>query len=678
MFCWSDPDDMGRMHTLTVDARFYFATGIGTYLQNVLPALAKSQPAWKWNLLCRSGDLASVGATIPSANLIVCDLPPLSIAEQFSLHRFIPPETDLLWIPHFNFPVFTRFRTVVTLHDLSIRHWQGIGPGLLRYGYSRLVFSVLARQADALLCDSEATRRELQHFYRPKASPVTIHLGVSLFPKIQARRSGSSRPVRPYILFVGNIKPHKNLGRLIRAFARISDKVEHDLVIVGKTEGLRSSDGSVFDLAKTLGDRIRFPGFVSEEELNAYMASSSLFVLPSLYEGFGLPPLEAMARGVPTAVSDIPVLREVCGDGSIYFDPYDIESMAGTIFSVLNDKALARQLVTRGRLHAKTKPWSRTVEQTESMLMQSLATPVAYRLGPPLALYESRARAVVSDLHLRSAKRSRKGSPLVSIITITLNAEATIPGTIESVRKQTYSNIEYIIIDGGSTDGTLELIRKNARFLSIYGQAPDNGISDALNQAIALARGEIIGLIHADDWYEPEAVERSVDFLLENPDHGYVCAAQQYWRDNQRDAIFPSLPERLGLDMTVNHATCFVRRTVYEQMGLFKLDYRAAMDYEFFLRLKHFGIRGGALPFVTANMRFGGTSDRAWIAGLREMRKAQKTLYPGDPGFLIKFWIKCAKSFTGRMLAKLKLHSVSRFYRSRVSSIKRSYQPDRG
>ena len=664
--------------TLTIDARFYFATGIGTYLQNVLPALAKRQPTWRLHLLCRSEDSVPISLAIPTANLIACNLPPLSVAEQFRLRRFVPPDTELFWIPHFNFPVFTRFRTVVTLHDLSIRHWQGWGRGLLRYAYSRLVFAVLARRAGALLCDSEATRTELLHFYRPRSSPVSIHLGVSPVRKSGPRKTKLRRRVRPFILFVGNIKPHKNLGRLIQAYARVCDQIEHDLVIVGKTEGLRSIDSSVFSLAQRLRDRIHFPGYVSSQELESFMTAASLFVLPSLYEGFGLPPLEAMARGVPTAVSDIPVLREVCADASIYFDPYDTDSIARTMLSVLTDRALSRQLATRGRARAKSKTWLRTIEQTESMLSRSLTEPIAHLLGPPMGLYRSRNRAIIPDLHLRPAKRARRTAPLVSIITITLNAESTLPDTIESVLNQSYTNIEYIVIDGGSTDGTFDLIRKNSRALAIFGQALDNGISDALNQAIALARGEIIGLIHADDWYERDAVQRSVDHLLEHSEHGFVCAAQQYWRDHQRDAIFPSMPERLGLDMTVNHATCFVRRSVYEQMGLFKLEYRAAMDYEFFLRLKRLGIRGGTLPIVTANMRFGGTSDRAWISGLREMRWAQKTLYPQDPGFLIKFWIKCAKSFAGRVLAKLNLHSVSRFYRARLSRIKRSYESEVG
>lgn len=142
---------------------------------------------------------------------------------------------------------------------------------------------------------------------------------------------------RPYILYVGNVKPHKNLRRLVQAFQSIADQIPQDLIIVGKKEGFIIGDSEVAKLAEMMGEKIHFTGFVSNEELKNYYHYADLFVFPSLYEGFGLPPLEAMSAGCKNvAVSNIPVLKEIYGDSVVYFDPEDITSIANQIVEQLN------------------------------------------------------------------------------------------------------------------------------------------------------------------------------------------------------------------------------------------------------------------------------------------------------------------------------------------------------
>ncbi|MCB1307196.1 MAG: glycosyltransferase [Leptospiraceae bacterium] len=264
--------------------------------------------------------------------------------------------------------------------------------------------------------------------------------------------------------------------------------------------------------------------------------------------------------------------------------------------------------------------------------------------------------------------------PLVSIITVVYNGEQTIRETIESVLRQDYEPIEYIIIDGGSQDKTIQIIREYADRVALWLSASDHGISDAFNRGIALSRGKYIGLINADDWYEPDTVRRVVDTFRADDQIDLVCGKLQYWRDNRKDVRFPSAPEDLGVDMTINHPTTFVSRRAYELAGLFRLDYKYAMDYELCLRLKKHACPFISLDAVLANMRWAGTSDRNWLRGLLEMRRAQRDNFPGKRAFFWQFQLRFVRGVLGRALAVLGLHGILRFYRARISRFRREFQ----
>lgn len=649
----------GDLFPITVDARFLYASGIGNYLRNMLHELGALEPGMRFTLLVRELDHQAAVRDFPAATVQVCALTPLGIKNLIG--SFVPPST-LLWVPHFNFPVFYRGRTAVTLHDISIRH-RWMKPGLAAYFYSRLVFPFLASRAGVIACDSEATRRDFFAHYSRRNHVYTIHPGL----EAQAAAPPARPRPGPYILAIGNVKPHKNLQNLVRAFRMLENEVSHDLVIIGRIEGLRTVDRTLLELAA--GDRrIILAGAVSPSELAAYLAHAALFVFPSLFEGFGFPPLEAMAAGIPLAASDIPVVREVCGDVPVYFNPRSPGEMAQTMKSILSDSARASQMREAGPKRAASFEWRPAAERMAAVLRQAAFED--RRTGPSLDFVRA---CMKSKAH--SLKRGRHVTkPRVSIVTIVLNAASTVEDTIRSVLSQTYGDVEYIVIDGGSKDGTQAIVEKYIERLSLYGTVSDSGISDAMNQALSLASGDIIGIIHADDWYEPDAVLQSLAALDNDPDAGYVCASLQYWKDGKRDAVFPSKPAALGIDMTVNHATCFVRKSVYQSAGLFKAEYPVAMDYEFFLRLKGLGIKGISLDCVTANMRYGGTSDRRWARGLFEMRRAQREIYGMHPRFLLAFPWRLFRAFAGRMLDRPLFAPFVRFYRSRLSGFKRSYK----
>lgn len=307
--------------------------------------------------------------------------------------------------------------------------------------------------------------------------------------------------------------------------------------------------------------------------------------------------------------------------------------------------------------------------------------------GPALAAMAQSMQANPAVLRRAGsgARKQEPGDPAlprVSVITVVLNRAHTLPDAMQSVFAQSESyggEIEYILIDGGSTDGTVDLIQNefskgaDSR-IAAYISERDAGISDAFNRGLALATGEIIGILNSDDWYESDAIARVVAAFRVTPGAGLACGALQYWRDGQRDAIFPSRPNDLGIDMTVNHPTMFVHRTLYESLGLFKLNYKYAMDYELALRFQAAGAIFASVDDgrVLAHMRTDGAADRNWYKSLREMRLAQREIYPGR--FAAAYALKYTRAVVGRLLVALGLGSVARFYRSRLSRFRRSYE----
>lgn len=258
--------------------------------------------------------------------------------------------------------------------------------------------------------------------------------------------------------------------------------------------------------------------------------------------------------------------------------------------------------------------------------------------------------------------------PLVSIVTVCRNAEKTIARTIASVAAQMYPHLEYIIIDGGSSDGTVKII-KDSPAVTQWISEPDEGIADAFNKGIALARGEWIGIINADDWYEAGAVEIVVAKADEaDVVHGPV----QYWeQDTPREVYHPD-QRKLFWEMTINHPSMFVRRAAYVQCGGFDPAYRYAMDYELALRLMTGGIRFCAVDQVVAHMRYGGASDKYWWRAALECAQA-KAAHLHKP--LSSYGYFCWQLFRGLMrrgMERLRLYGLIRWFRQHTSIIRKS------
>ncbi|MBB3187197.1 glycosyltransferase family 2 protein [Microbacter margulisiae] len=205
---------------------------------------------------------------------------------------------------------------------------------------------------------------------------------------------------------------------------------------------------------------------------------------------------------------------------------------------------------------------------------------------------------------------------LVSIITIVYNGEMFIEKTINSVLEQTYKNIEYIIIDGGSTDSTVEIIKKYQDRLAYWVSEKDNGISDAFNKGIRLAKGKVIGLVNSDDWYETDAIEKIINNYVNS--NTIICGNVKLWNNSTHYKIKSSTLDNIKLQMTIWHPGMFCPKEIYHKIGLYDENIRVLMDYDFILRCYLSGVNFKMSNVLISNMRFGGISNHLISESLHE------------------------------------------------------------
>ncbi len=275
---------------------------------------------------------------------------------------------DVFYSPDFALPPTRRTtRTLLTVHDLSfLRYPDAFVPALLRY-LERVVPRSISR-ADLVLADSAHTQSDIVSLlgvspdkiqvlysgvdsrFRPQAEPGEIE-------RLQARYGLGGGP---YVLSVGTLQPRKNYVRLIRAFSQLTNQPAHQLTIAGGRGWLYQK---IFAEAEQHGDRVRILGFVDEADLPAVYRNAALFAFPSLYEGFGLPVLEAMACGVPVVCSNGSSLPEVAGDAALLVDPLNTDGLAEAMARALEDADLRREMIARGLARATRFTWEQAARQ---------------------------------------------------------------------------------------------------------------------------------------------------------------------------------------------------------------------------------------------------------------------------------------------------------------------------
>ena len=265
-------------------------------------------------------------------------------------------------------PAWGRFRRVVTIHDLGYRIVPDTHLGVRGWGMRALV-PLAARSAHRVIVDAESTRADLERLLRTPAGKIDVvplglgaRASVEPLPENEVRTWLEARD-RPIVLSVSAKRPHKNLARLIGALARIPPERRPLLVLPGYPTPYEDELRSVAAALRVTPD-VRFLGWVDESRLEGLYAAATCFVFPSLYEGFGLPVLEAMARGVPVACSGRASLAEVAGDAALQFDPESEPGIAAAIERLLGDAGERERLSVAGRARASRFSWAATARGT--------------------------------------------------------------------------------------------------------------------------------------------------------------------------------------------------------------------------------------------------------------------------------------------------------------------------
>ena len=361
---------------VAIDARKLHDFGIGTYTQNLLRHLARIDRRTEYVLLCHKPDLGVASQLGPNFRTVLEPSLNYSIYEQIHVPWVLRRERpDLFHSPHYVLPPAILCRSVVTIHDCIHLMFPQYLPNRAAYAYVKASMWSAARRSHRILTVSEASKRDILHFFNvPPDKIVVVYNSIDECFRATPAEEEVARVRERYqldhrfVLYVGNIKPHKNLVRLIEAFDRLRRGGFDDLklLIIGdeisKLPALRRAVHK-----HKLHKHVRFLGFLPTETLAILYRLAALFVFPSLYEGFGLPPLEAMASGTPVVTSNISSLPEVVGDAAMLIDPYDVDSIVDGIRRVLSNPTLANELRSRGIERAREFSWERSVARTRDL-----------------------------------------------------------------------------------------------------------------------------------------------------------------------------------------------------------------------------------------------------------------------------------------------------------------------
>lgn len=361
--------------------------GVGVYAENMVRELTRLESGIKWFLLVQDDDpdldfsKCSNVTLIRVNNRVFRKLPFRFLLEQL----FIPflalrYGIDVVHSLHYSFPLLPMFaKKVVTIHDMTMFLMPDMHlPSKVRY--FRFFTGAAARRADALSFDSHSSQKDFLKFFPqpvPSCNVVPLGKGPQFRPDLDpqqiedvVRKYGLTHP---YILYIGTIEPRKNLVRLTQAFSTLTQAYPSHILVIAGMKGWMYD--SLFELVGTLGleNKVIFTGFVSEDDKPFLIRGAEVFAYPSLYEGFGIPVLEALACGTPTLTSNISSIPEITVDAALLVDPDSVPEIAAGLESLLGDASLRDELAAKSISQAARFSWSATAADTLSVYRKAVS-----------------------------------------------------------------------------------------------------------------------------------------------------------------------------------------------------------------------------------------------------------------------------------------------------------------
>jgi len=375
-----------------IDARFVGpeGTGLGKYTEELIKNLEKIDKKNQYCIFLRQSNWQYLKLKNKNFKKTLADVPWYSFEEQIKMPSiFRKQNLDLLHVPHFNVPIFFREKFVVTIHDLIHNHFKEESTTtrhkqlfkLKRFGY-RLVIKNAVHKAKKIIVPTKFVKDEIvEHFnINPEKIVVTYEAAEEEYFNLEPLathnlgEAGKTLNRQPFLIYVGNVYPHKNLNALLDALVIMKNwKLESSALpsVSGNWKLTIVCPRNIFWRRLTseiksrgLSGKVETEGYLSPTELSKLFSKAAAYIFPSLSEGFGIPGLNAMASGLPVVASDIPTLKEVYGEAALYFDPNDPNNIAQAIKKVLTDEKAKIVLVEKGKEQVKKYSWQKMAEQT--------------------------------------------------------------------------------------------------------------------------------------------------------------------------------------------------------------------------------------------------------------------------------------------------------------------------
>ncbi|NCT54667.1 glycosyltransferase family 4 protein [Candidatus Falkowbacteria bacterium] len=385
------------MRIVGIDARFYgpLGKGLGRYTQEVVDrVIEKSKSSSELNLsfviFLSPENFDEFQLKNERVSKVKLPFRWYSVKEQLLFPFYIKKyNLDLIHFLHFNIPIFCPTKFIVTIHDLILTRFPAIKATTRNkfiYILKNLAYRLVLRRAInnslKIITISEFTKKDIISLFKVASDKIVlIYEGAanlelakdSRFVEKQVEEKIQNYPSK-FLLYVGSAYPHKNLERLLKVF-NVLEKEGSDiyLVLVGKSDFFYErlkKDEPALELIKAR--RIFFPGYVSDVELSSLYSKALAFIFPSLYEGFGLPPLEAMSKSCPVLSSDHSCLPEILEDSALYFNPQDLNDIVNKIKIINQDESLRTDLVRKGLLQVKKYSWDTCAEKTLKVYLDAL------------------------------------------------------------------------------------------------------------------------------------------------------------------------------------------------------------------------------------------------------------------------------------------------------------------
>lgn len=372
-----------------IDARFYgsIGKGLGRYTQKLIENLEKLDDDNEHFVFLKKENFDEYRPKNKNFHKILADYRWYTFSEQINMPRILNKHNlDLVHFPHFNVPLFYRKKFVITIHDLILLHFPTLKATTLNFVFYwikflayKFVINSAIKRAKKIIAVSNFTKNDILKHYKVSGDKIVVtyeaaDLSSTTFLKNLNNNDIATSPkvmgdkilkkydiIKPYILYVGNAYPHKNLEALVLGYGEIKNN-NLRLVLVGKKDYFYKKLKEI--VKKENIKNVIFTDFVPDNELDIIYRNSLFYIFPSLYEGFGLPPIEAMQRKIPVASSDHPCMKEILGESAYYFNASKKENIKKAILDFLKNSELREELSKKGSEWVRRYSWEKMAKET--------------------------------------------------------------------------------------------------------------------------------------------------------------------------------------------------------------------------------------------------------------------------------------------------------------------------